>query len=302
MSTTPLRIGFIGLGIMGRPMAKNLLAKTGCILTVCNRSAAAAEDLASLGAKIAATPAEVAAVSDVVFTMLPDSPEVKTVVLGPNGVLAGAKPGLVLVDTSSIAPLAAKEVAAKAAAVGVTMLDAPVSGGEPKAIAGTLAFMVGGDANVFARVQPLLAAMGSSVTHLGEIGSGNLTKLANQIIVALNIAAVSEALVLAAKSGVDPQVVVQAIRSGLAGSTVLEAKAPMMLKGNFAPGFRIGLHIKDLQNALDTAQESGAALPLTGQVMEMLKNLRADGHGGEDHSGLVQHYETLAGVRLNAKV
>jgi 2-hydroxy-3-oxopropionate reductase len=299
MSASPLRIGFIGLGIMGRPMARNLLAKTGCTLTVCNRSPAAANELAGLGATIAATPAAVAAVSDVVFTMLPDSPDVKAVVLGPDGVLAGAHPGLVLVDTSSIAPLVAKEVAARAAAVGVAMLDAPVSGGEPKAVAGTLAFMVGGDAAVFARVQPLLATMGSSVTHVGEIGSGNLTKLANQIIVALNIAAVSEALVLAAKSGVDPQVVVQAIRSGLAGSTVLEAKAPMMLAGNFAPGFRIGLHIKDLQNALDTASAAGAALPLTGQVMEMLTTLRAEGHGGEDHSGLVQRYEALAGVRLS---
>ena len=299
MSASPLRIGFIGLGIMGRPMARNLLAKTGCTLTVCNRSPAAANELAGLGAIIAATPAAVAAASDVVFTMLPDSPDVKAVVLGPDGVLAGAHPGLVLVDTSSIAPLVAKEVAAQAAAVGVAMLDAPVSGGEPKAVAGTLAFMVGGDAAVFARVQPLLAAMGSSVTHVGEIGSGNLTKLANQIIVALNIAAVAEALVLAAKSGVDPQVVVQAIRSGLAGSTVLEAKAPMMLAGNFTPGFRIGLHIKDLQNALDTARAAGAALPLTGQVMEMLTTLRAEGHGAEDHSGLVQRYESLAGVRLN---
>jgi 2-hydroxy-3-oxopropionate reductase len=299
MSSTPLRIGFIGLGIMGRPMARNLLAKTGCQLTVCNRSPAAAQELAGLGARIAATPAEVAAVSDVVFTMLPDSPEVQAVVLGPDGVLAGAKPGLILVDTSSISPVVAKEVAAQAAAAGVTMLDAPVSGGEPKAIAGTLAFMVGGDAAVFARIQPLLVAMGSAVTHVGAIGSGNLTKLANQIIVALNIAAVSEALVLAAKSGVDPQVVVQAIRSGLAGSTVLEAKAPMMLAGKFAPGFRIGLHIKDLQNALDTAHAAGAPLPLTGQVMEMLKCLRADGHAGEDHSGLVQHYEALAGIRLS---
>ena len=199
---------------------------------------------------------------------------------------------------SSIAPLAAQEIAARAGEAGVEMLDAPVSGGEPKAIEGTLAFMVGGKQAVFDQVKDLLATMGASVTLVGAIGSGNLTKLANQIIVALNIAAVSEALVLAAKAGVDPEKVYQAIRGGLAGSTVLDAKAPLMLKGNFKPGFRIELHIKDLQNALDTAHELGVPMPLSSQVMEIMQALRVDGKAGNDHGGIVQFYERLAGVEV----
>lgn len=296
------RLGFIGLGIMGRPMAKNLLAKSGCTVTVFNRSPQAMAELVALGAQPAASAQAVAEASDVVFTMLPNSPDVQEVLQGPHGVLAGSHPGLIVVDMSSISPLVSQQLAAKGGAVGVALLDAPVSGGEPKAIAGTLAFMVGGEAAVFAQVKDLLATMGSTVTHVGEIGSGNLTKLANQIVVGLNIAAVSEALVLAAKAGVDPQRVFQAIRAGLAGSTVLEAKAPMMLAGNFKPGFRINLHIKDLQNALDAGQEMGVALPLTSQVMRMMQTLDAAGKAGEDHSGLVQFYEQQAGLRLADRV
>jgi 2-hydroxy-3-oxopropionate reductase len=292
------RLGFIGLGIMGKPMCKNLLKKTGGPLVVHDINDAPVQELVALGAKRADSAKAVAAQSDVILTMLPNSPDVKAVVLDRNGVLEGAKPGAILIDMSSIAPLAAQEIAARANAVGVEMLDAPVSGGEPKAIEGTLAFMVGGKQAVFDQVKDLLATMGASVTLVGAIGSGNLTKLANQIIVALNIAAVSEALVLAAKAGVDPEKVYQAIRGGLAGSTVLEAKAPLMMKGNFKPGFRIALHIKDLQNALDTAHELGVPIPLCSQVMEIMQALRVDGKADNDHGGIVQFYERLAGVEV----
>ncbi len=220
-------LGFIGLGIMGKPMCKNLLRKTGGPLVVHDINGAPVEELVALGAKRADSAKALAAQSDVILTMLPNSPDVKAVVLGRNGVLEGAKPGAILVDMSSIAPLASREIAARASEAGVEMLDAPVSGGEPKAIEGTLAFMVGGKKSVFDQVKDILATMGASVTLVGAIGSGNLTKLANQIIVALNIAAVSEALVLAAKAGVDPEKVYQAIRGGLAGSAVLDAKAPL---------------------------------------------------------------------------
>jgi 2-hydroxy-3-oxopropionate reductase len=219
-------------------------------------------------------------------------------VLGPDGIIEGCHDGLVYVDMSSIAPLVSREVAEALAAKGVVMLDAPVSGGEPKAIDGTLSIMVGGDRATFDQVNPVLAAMGASVVYVGEIGAGNIAKLANQVVVALNIAAVSEALVLAQKAGVSPEAVFEAIRGGLAGSTVLEAKAPMMLDRNFKPGFRVSLHIKDLVNALDTSHDVAAHLPLTASVLEMMTALKAGGHDAEDHSGLVQHYERLAGVEV----
>jgi len=292
------RYGFIGLGIMGKPMCKNLLKKTGGPVVVYDLNDAPVQELVALGATRADSSKAVAAESDVILTMLPNSPDVKAAVLGPGGVLEGARPGATLVDMSSIAPLAAQEIAARASQSGVEMLDAPVSGGEPKAIAGTLAFMVGGKEPVFEQVKDVLATMGASVTLVGAIGSGNLTKLANQIIVALNIAAVSEALVLAVKAGVDPEKVYQAIRGGLAGSTVLDAKAPLMMQGNFKPGFRIALHIKDLQNALDTAHDLGVPVPLCSQIMEIMQALRTDGKAGDDHGGIVQFYERLAGVQV----
>jgi 2-hydroxy-3-oxopropionate reductase len=291
------RIGFIGLGIMGKPMAKNLL-KAGYELTVFDIVAERVKELVEAGAKAASSSRDAAARSEVVITMLPNSPDVKEAVLGRNGVLEGAKPGAILIDMSSIAPAAAREIAAHATEKGVAMLDAPVSGGEPKAIQGTLAIMVGGPEDVFEKVKGLLGAMGSSVTRIGEIGSGNIAKLANQIIVALNIAAMSEAMALAAKSGANPETVYQAIRGGLAGSAVLDAKMPMVLKGNFKPGFRIELHIKDLLNALDTAHDVGVPVPLTSGVMEILQALRVDGKGGDDHSGIVQFYEKLAKVEV----
>ncbi len=290
-------IGFIGLGIMGKPMAKNLI-KAGCELTVYDIVQPAVDELVKAGAAAGRSSKDVAAKSEIVITMLPNSPEVIEVVLGPEGVLEGAKSGTVLIDMSSIAPLVSQDVGAKAQEKGVTMLDAPVSGGEPKAISGTLAIMVGGPAKAFAEVEEILAVMGASVTRVGEIGSGNTTKLANQIIVALNIAAMSEAMVLATKSGVDPERVFQAIRGGLAGSTVLDAKMPLVLEGNFKPGFRIELHIKDLANALDTAHELGVPVPLSSGVMEIMQALRVDDKGGDDHGGLIQFYEKLAKVEV----
>ena len=230
--------------------------------------------------------------------MLPNSPHVKEAVMGKDGVLDGAKPGTILVDMSSIAPAASQELCAAAKEKGVIMLDAPVSGGEPKAIDGTLAIMVGGDETAFKTVKPLLEKMGSSVVLVGNIGAGNVTKLANQIIVALNIAAVSEAFVLATKAGVKPEAVFDAIKGGLAGSTVMNAKVPMMLDGNFKPGFRIELHIKDLQNALDTAHDLNVAVPLTANVMETLQALKIDDMAANDHSAIVRFYEKLAKVEV----
>ncbi len=294
------RIGFVGLGIMGKPMAKNLL-KAGYELVVFDINQEAVAEVVAAGAVKAENAKAVAAQSEAVITMLPNSPHVKAAVLGENGVLEGAKPGLILIDMSSIAPLAAQEVAAAVAAHGVEMLDAPVSGGEPKAIDGTLSIMVGGKQDIFDRCVELLSKMGKSVVRCGDIGAGNTTKLANQIIVALNIAALSEAMVLATKAGVDPELVFNAIRGGLAGSTVMEAKAPMILAGNFKPGFKIDLHIKDLANAIETGHDVGVPLPLTSSVMEILQALKVDGKGQNDHSGIAMYYEKMAKVEARKK-
>jgi len=295
------KVGFIGLGIMGRPMAMNLI-KAGHSLVVYDIRPEAMAEVVAAGAKAASSSKDVARQSDVVITMLPNSPEVKQAVLGKDGVLEGARPGMILVDMSSIAPAAAREVAAELQKKGVEMLDAPVSGGEPKAKDGTLSIMVGGKKEVFERVEGILRCMGSSVVLIGPIGSGNITKLANQIIVALNIAAMSEAMVLATKAGVDPERVFQAIRGGLAGSAVLNAKVPMVLEGNFKPGFRIALHIKDLTNALETAHEIGVPVPLTSVVMEIMQTLRIDGKDGDDHGGIIQFYEGLAKVKVRRRM
>ena len=288
-----MRVGFIGLGIMGKPMAKNLI-KAGYELKVYDIMTAAVDEVVAAGAKRGGNNADVAKDSEIVITMLPNSPHVKTAVLGENGVLDGAKPGTILVDMSSINPIASQEICAEVEKKGCFMLDAPVSGGEPKAIDGTLAIMVGGRQDLFEQVKDILAVMGASVTLCGGIGAGNTTKLANQIIVAANIAAVGEALVLGKKAGVEPEAIYKAIRGGLAGSTVMDAKAPMMMDGNFKPGFRINLHIKDLTNALDTGHDVGAPLPLTAAVMEMMQWLKASGYEGEDHSSLVRYYEYLS--------
>jgi 2-hydroxy-3-oxopropionate reductase len=293
-------IGFIGLGIMGKPMAKNLL-KAGYELIVYDINAEPVKELVKAGAKEGKSSQDVASQSEVIITMLPNSPEVKAAVLGEKGVIYGAEPGTIVVDMSSISPIASKGISEKLRQKGIAMLDAPVSGGEPKAIEGTLAIMVGGPQETFDSVKDILGAMGASVKLVGDIGSGNITKLANQIIVALNIAAMSEAMVLAVKAGVDPEKVYQAIRGGLAGSTVLDAKMPMVLDGNFKPGFRIELHIKDLMNVMDTARELGAPAHLTNQVLEMMQTLKADGKGKNDHGGLIQYYERLANVEVRKK-
>jgi len=295
------KIGFIGLGIMGKPMSKNLL-QAGYDLTVCDINAVAVNELVALGAKPAATPRDVAAQTEIIITMLPNSPQVKEVVLGRNGIDEGARAGTIVIDMSSIAPQAAQDIAKALAEIGVKMIDAPVSGGEPKAIDATLSIMVGGEQAVFDECLPMLKCMGSSAVRVGDIGAGNVTKLANQVIVALNIAALSEAMTLATKAGVDPELVFNAIKGGLAGSTVMNAKMPLMLERSFNPGFRINLHSKDLDNALTTAHNIGVPLPLTAGVMEILQALKVDGSGNDDHGAIVKYYEKLSKIEVRRKL
>ncbi|MCI9486511.1 MAG: 2-hydroxy-3-oxopropionate reductase [Lachnospiraceae bacterium] len=292
-----MKIGFIGLGIMGTPMAKNLLG-AGHELVVYDRSEEKMGEVVKAGARGAASSREVAEKCRLVITMVPNSPHVKAAVLGKDGVLEGAKAGDILIDMSSIAPLASQEVYKACREKGVRMIDAPVSGGEPKAIDGTLSIMVGGDRETFDEVYDVLMVMGGSAVYCGDSGAGNMTKLANQIIVAVNIAAVSEAFMLASKAGVDPEKVFDAIRGGLAGSTVMEAKVPKILGRDFSPGFRIDLHIKDLNNAIETGHGVGAPLFLTTQVQEMLERLHFDGCGSDDHSAIVKYYEKLCGSEI----
>jgi 2-hydroxy-3-oxopropionate reductase len=271
-----VKLGFIGLGIMGKPMAKNLL-KAGHEVVCYDIVAQNVTDVVVAGAKAAASSKAVAEQCPIVITMLPNSPHVKEAVLGPGGVLEGAKDGTILIDMSSIAPLASQEI---------------------KAIDGTLSIMVGGDEEVFHSVKEILLKMGASAVHCGSIGAGNTTKLANQVVVACNIAACAEAFTLAKKAGVDPARVLDAIKGGLAGSTVMNAKVPMMLQGNFKPGFKIDLHIKDLANALDTGHDVGAPLPLTAMLMEMMQTLKADGCGQNDHSALAKYYAKVSGTKI----
>lgn len=292
-----MKVGLIGLGIMGKPMAKNLL-KAGYDLTVSNRNKAAADEVVAAGAK-AATNAEIGETCDVVLTMVPNSPQVKAVMLGEDGVAAHMKPGTVFIDMSSINPVASKEIAAELAKKNIEMLDAPVSGGEPKAIDGTLSIMCGGPKALFDKYFDLLKVMGASVVHCGDVnGAGNTVKLANQIIVACNIAACAEAYSLSTMAGVNPEKVFAAIRGGLAGSTVMDAKVPMMMDGNFKPGFKIDLHIKDLNNALDTGHGLGTPMLLTAQVQEMLQWLHNNGDGQSDHSAILKYYERITGVEV----
>ena len=291
-----MKIGLIGLGIMGKPMAKNLL-KAGYDLTVSDLNKAAVDEVVACGAK-AATNAEIGETCDLVLTMVPNSPQVKAVMLGEDGVAAHMRPGTTFIDMSSINPVASKEIAAELAKKNIEMLDAPVSGGEPKAIDGTLSFMVGGPQELFERFKPVLETMGSSVIRCGEVGAGNTAKLANQIIVACNIQALAEALTLARRAGVNPGLVLRAVRGGLAGSAVLDAKGPMMLAGDDRPGFKIDLHIKDLANALDCAHSVGAPVPMTAQVLELFQWMRQHGEGEKDHSALVHYYEFLSGGSL----
>jgi 2-hydroxy-3-oxopropionate reductase len=290
-----MKIGFIGLGIMGKPMVKNLL-KAGNEVIVFDVIKKNIDNVVEAGAIAAQSSKSVAEQCKILITMLPNSPHVKTVVMGVDGVLEGATEGSVLVDMSSIAPLVSQELYKACKEKGVKMLDAPVSGGEPKAIDGTMSIMVGGDKNVFDDLYDTLMIMGGSAVYCGEIGAGNTTKLANQVIVALNIAAVSEAFMLSTKAGVDPIKVLNAIKGGLAGSTVMNAKVPMIMDGNFKPGFKIDLHIKDLNNAIETGHQVGSPLPLTAAVMEMLQTLHADGCGQDDHSAIAKYYEKISGT------
>ncbi len=291
-------IGFIGLGIMGKPMALNLL-KAGYNLVVYDVVAAPVDELASHGAAIGKSAKDVASRSDMTITMLPDGPDVEEAVLGPNGAIEGARKGSVIVDMSSISPKVAQKVGAACERAGIGFLDAPVSGGEPRAIDGTLAIMVGGEASVFEKVLPVLQAMGSKVTLTGPVGAGNVTKLANQIMVACNLAAMGEALALATRAGLDPQVVFEAVKDGLAGSAVLNAKAPLVIARNFQPGGRIKTHHKDLKNALHAAEEMNMRLPMTATAQGMILSLMAQGNGDLDHSAIVMAVERYAGVQIS---
>ena len=293
----PESIGFVGLGIMGKPMARNLL-EAGYSLTVYDVIGEQMEDLITDGAKGAFSSQEAAAGSHKIITMLPDSADSEAAILGPDGVLAGAQPGSIVIDMSSIAPLVSQKIAAECAEKGVEMLDAPVSGGEPGAVNATLAIMVGGKQEVFDQCYDLLKTMGANVALTGDVGAGGVTKLANQIIVAANIEALSEALVLAQRAGVDPEKVFNAIRGGLAGSAVMEAKGPMMLDRRFQAGFRIRLHQKDLRNVLQTAQELNVPLPVTALIQQMLGALVNDGESEADHSAILHFLEGLANVEV----
>src|SRR5579859_7112134 len=290
-------IGFIGLGIMGRPMVKNLM-KAGHTVIVFDAFPKALDATVAEGAQRAGSSKEVASLATTVITMVPDGPQVEEAVLGPGGVLEGAKAGTLIIDMSSINPGVSQKVAAACTAKGVEFLDAPVSGGEPKAIDGTLAIMVGGDEKVFAKAEPILKCMGSSVLLTGPVGAGNTTKLANQIMVACNIAAMGEALVLATSCGLDPEVVFNAVKGGLAGSAVLNAKGPMLIARNFKPGFKIRLHQKDLRNALQTAEANRMFLPVTAVVQQMLLSLMGQGRGECDHSAIATFVENASHVEI----
>ncbi len=292
-----MKIGFIGLGIMGKPMSKNLV-KAGYDLVVFDHDVKKMDEVAAEGAAKGSSTADVAGQCEVIITMLPNSPHVRAVCLGEGGIAETAKAGTIVIDMSSIDPVESKSIGAELSKKGIEMMDAPVSGGEPKAIDGTLSVMVGGSKENFDKYYDLLMTVAGSVVYVGELGSGNVAKLANQVVVALNIAAVSEALTLAVKNGVDPELVYQAVRGGLAGSTVLDAKAPMMMAHNFKPGFRIELHIKDLANALNAAHATSTSLPLTSQVMEIMQALKNDGCAAEDHSAIVKYYEKISNVTV----
>jgi 2-hydroxy-3-oxopropionate reductase len=287
------RVGFIGLGIMGMPMARNLM-DSGYELTVHNRSPEKAEELGKEGATVAATPREVAQKSDVVITMLPDSPQVREVVADEDGVLEGISEGALLIDMSTISPVVTEELAEALKEKGASMLDAPVSGGDVGAIEGTLSIMVGGDEADFERARPLFEVMGKTATHVGPTGAGQVTKAANQVVVALTIEAVSEALVLGSAGGVSPEKILDVLGGGLAGNKVMEVKREKFLSHEFDPGFRSELHHKDLGIALAAGREYGVVLPVTAIVDQMLLSMMRKGWGGEDHSALLRIIEDLS--------
>jgi 2-hydroxy-3-oxopropionate reductase len=288
-------IGFIGLGIMGRPMARNLL-KAGYPLIVHSRSRGPVDELVAAGAKAGASAKDVAGQSDVLITMLPNSPDVELVALGKDGIIEGVRRGLVYIDMSTISPIVSQKVGQALVAQGVPMLDAPVSGGEKGAIDGALSIMVGGDQTVFDAVLPIFQAMGKTITRLGPLGFGGFTKLANQIIVAVNLTALAEALTLAKKAGLDRELTLKALAGGLAGSKCLDQKAPNYVAGSYKPGFKVDLHFKDLGLIMESARALGVPLPATAVVQELFSALRVKGRGGLDHSGVITLLEDLAGV------
>ncbi len=293
-------VGFIGLGIMGKPMAKNIL-RAGFPLVVYSRTKDPVEELVKEGALSANSSKGVAEKSDVIITMLPDSSDVRDVILGGNGIIYGAKPKSVVIDMSSINPLVTQEIEKVLREKEIEMLDAPVSGGEKGAIDGTLAIMVGGKKEVFEDCLDILKTMGKNIVHVGPIGAGGFVKLVNQIIVAINIAAIGEAFSLGIKAGIDPDLTFQAIRGGLAGSKILDAKLPMLLERNFKPGFKVKLHKKDLNNALLVARDLGVPLPMSSFVQQIFNSLMAEGKGEEDHSALATFFEKISGVEIKAK-
>ncbi len=297
MSDSRPRLGLVGLGIMGRPMARNLL-RAGFELIVHDVNRDAVADLAAEGARPAESSNEVAAWCDTLITMLPDSPEVQEAYLGVNGAFEALRPGWLAIDMSSIAPRVARELATRAEAAGAHMLDAPVSGGDQGAIAGTLSIMVGGTEQAFRRAQPIFEVLGRTIVHVGPAGAGQVVKVCNQVVVAVVIEAISEALVLGSKAGVEPGRILDVLQGGLAATKVAELRRTNMLEGHFEPGFRTRLHLKDLRNALDLARETGVVLPATAEVEQLMVAMRVAGRGDLDHSGLITIIEDLAGHRV----
>jgi 2-hydroxy-3-oxopropionate reductase len=287
------RVGFVGLGIMGKPMARNVM-EAGYDLVVYNRSRGPVDEMVEDGASAAGNPSKVAENSDIVITMLPDSPDVREVVAGENGVLEGMGEGSLLVDMSTISPVVTEELATQVKKKGASMLDAPVSGGDVGAIEGTLSIMVGGSEEDFERARPLFEAMGKTIVHVGGNGAGQVTKAANQVVVALTIEAVSEALVLGSKGGVAPEKILDVLSGGLAGNKVMEVKREKFLSHDFSPGFRSELHHKDLGIALAAGRAYGVVLPVTAIVDQMLLSMKKKGWGGEDHSALLRVVEDLS--------
>jgi 2-hydroxy-3-oxopropionate reductase len=291
------KIGFIGLGIMGKPMAKNLI-KAGYSLVVHNRSRTKVDELVKDGATPAASPKEVASAVDVIITMLPNSPDVELVALGPSGLKEGAKRGQLFIDMSTINPIVSQKIARDLSSIGISMIDAPVSGGEKGAIEATLSIMAGGETQDFERALPIFNALGKTITHMGPLGTGGFTKLANQIIVAINLTAIGEALVFGTKAGVDPQKMIRALSGGLAGSKCLDQKSEKILSGDFAPGFKIDLHSKDLNLIADAARSVGVPIPTAAFVEQLFAALRVRDRGGMDHSAVITIFEDLAGIQV----
>ena len=290
-------IGFIGLGIMGRPMSKHLVA-AGLTVIGYDVMPENLKKAAAYGVKAADSVADLAKQCSIIINMLPTPAICINTALGSGGIAENAPKGTLVLDMSSLSPMTAKEINAGLEPAGISFMDAPVSGGEPKAIDATLSIMVGGKQADYDRALPILNVMSSSVIRVGDVGAGCIAKLANQIMVGVNIAAMGEALTLAARAGVDPGLVFEAVRGGLAGSTVLEAKGPMVLERNYEPGARMEIHIKDFVNVLDTAHAVSSPTPLTASVMEMMQSLKANGMGQIDHGGIIRFYEMAANVEV----